>query len=158
MQYLQNWTTNDSYFRECHSEPGAFHHYKKHISIMKKGEYERMPVMHCFYSYQNTHKHNPDLFSTLTEDALEKLRNKECTFVLDGTHEGWAPEDQPVAIALYNSAIKNNIDPKMISFLSGNLREKANFRLYFSTLSTRSSPINVIEIMHWDTFQKQMME
>jgi hypothetical protein len=158
MQYLQNWTTNNSYFRECHSEPGAFHHYKKHISPMMKGEYERMPVMYCFYSYQNSYKHNPDLFSTLTEGALEKLRNKECTFVLDGTHEGWAPEDQPVAIALYNSAIRNNIDPQMISFLSGNLREKANFRLYFNTLSTRSSPINVIEIMHWDTFQKQMMK
>jgi hypothetical protein len=77
---------------------------------------------------------------------------------MDGTHEGWAPEHQPVAIALYHSAIKNNINPEVINFISGNLREKANFKLFFNSLQTKRSPINIVEIMHWDTFQRQMLD
>lgn len=158
MQYLQNWTINSDYFRECRSEPGSFNHYKRHIPLIKKNGFEKIPVMYAHYSYKNSYKGNPDLFATLTSDAISKLRNKECIFVLDGTHEGWAPEHQPVAIALYKSALKHNIDPVMVTFISGNLREKANFKIFYSSLENTTRPINIIEIMHWDTFQKQMMK
>lgn len=159
MQYLHNWTKNNRYFNECHNQVGSFNHYERHIHITKKREFKSIPVMYALYSYQSSYKGNPDLFSTLTDDAILKLRNKECIFVLDGTHEGWAPEDQPVAISLYYSAIKNNIDPAIVTFISGNLREKANFKIFYSSLNNPiTRPINVIEIMHWDTFQKQMMK
>ena len=157
MKHIQDWTTADTYFRECHSEIGCFYHYKKHLPHFKKAAFERMPVAFAHYSYNARFFPNSDVFATVKPEVLTQLREKKCLFVLDGTHEGWAPEEQAVAVSLYLSALRHNIDPEVITFLSGNLREKANFRLFHNSRVDKKKPINVVEIMHWDTFQKVMM-
>jgi len=157
MEHLQDWLKDDDYFRVCPSEIGCFHHYKKHLPHFKKGVYDRMPVMFAHYSYNKRWLPTSDVFATVKPEFLAKIRAKKCMFVLDGTHEGWAPEEQSVAMALYFSAIRHNIDPASVVFLSGNLREKANFRLFYNGRNDRVNPISIIEIMHWDTFQKVMM-
>jgi len=156
MQHLTDWLINTKYFRECPSEIGCFYHYKKHIPLLKKGSYNSITVLFAHYSYDAPFDTDTDVFSSIKPFYLDMLRQRKCIFILDGTHEGWAPEHQSVAIALYNSAIKNNIDPSAIFFLSGNLREKANFKNFHITHGDYY-PINIIEIMHWDTFQKVMM-
>ena len=162
MRYLRNWLKNNNYFTETHKGAGFFGYYMSLLSTPRRKVLRKMPVMYASYSYNNHWFRDPDsvnLFSTLTDDAILKLRNKECIFVLDGSHEGWAPEDQAVAISLYNSAIKSNIDPGMITFISGNLREKANFRLFYNSLNNPAhKPINVVEIMHWDSGQRNSMD
>ena len=156
MQHLTDWLTNNKYFRECPNEIGCFYHYKKHIPLLKRGSYNNITVLFAHYSYDAPFDTDSDVLGTIRPFYLDMLRQRKCIFILDGTHEGWAPEHQSVAIALYNSAIKNNIDPSAIFFLSGNLREKANFKNFHLTHGDYY-PINIIEIMHWDTFQKVMM-
>ena len=156
MKHIQDWLVNNNYFRECHSEIGCFYHFKKHLPLLKRASFEKIPVLFAHYSYGSRFTVDTDVFKCIKPQYLDMLRNQQCVFILDGTHEGWAPEEQAVAISLYNSAIKHNIDPSSISFLSGNLREKSNFKNFFVS-NGNHNPINIIEIMHWDTFQKVMM-
>lgn len=155
MKYFKEWLSNDRYIRECVSEIGCFHHYKKHLARPERKQYDSQYVIFAHYSYKSGIYSDSDLFKDIKPEFLNKLRARECVFVLDGTHEGWAPEHHNVAVALYNSAIKHNIDPAGVTFLSGNLREKSNFRIFYNGTNQTSNPINVIEIMHWDTNVKQ---
>jgi len=156
MIYFSEWLNDTTYVREMIDPPGSFHHYRKHLSFMKNREFDKVCVMMCQYSYKQGIYLDSDILGSIKTNFLDLLRNKQCVFVLDGSHEGWAVPHHAVSQALYNSAVKHNIDPAGIFFISGNLREKGIFDVYWHGLTEKKNKINVIEMMHWDSFQKAM--
>lgn len=158
MIYLSDWLNETTYVREMKDAPGMFYHFLKHLPNSLHKEFRKVPVMMCHYSYQTGIYADTDLFADVKPEYLEKLKNKQCVFVLDGSHEGWAVQHHAVAQGLYNSCVKHNIDPAGAFFISGNLREKGNFDLFWRSLEHPKNKLNVIEIMHWDGFQKQMLK
>ena len=157
MQYLTNWVIDTSYISEMRDAPGSFYHFRKHTTFLKNRAFDKVPVLMCCYSYQKGINAQTDILSSISASHLDMLRNRKCVFVLDGSHEGWAVQHHAIAQALYNSALKHNIDPAGIFFLSGNLRERGNFDLFWHSLPERKNKINVVEMMHWDSFQKSML-
>jgi hypothetical protein len=78
-----------------------------------------------------------DIFEYIDNTTLNLLKSGKIILIFDGTLEGYGYKNYPVRISLEKSAVKNNIDPKLIFFFTGNFKDS-------------SSIINVISIYNID--------
>lgn len=78
-----------------------------------------------------------DLFKFLSSETLLLLQSKKLIFILDGTFEGYGYNNYPIRKSLEKAALKNNIDPRLIFFFTGNFKDYSNI-------------INVISIFNID--------
>jgi hypothetical protein len=78
-----------------------------------------------------------DVFKFLTAEILLLLQSEKLIFILDGTFEGYGYNSYPIRKSLENAALKNNINPKLIFFFTGNFKDF-------------SDKINVIPIYNLD--------
>lgn len=67
-----------------------------------------------------------DVFAFLTAEALLLLQLGKLIFILDGTFEGYGYENYPIRKSLEKATAKYNINPKLIFFFTGNLRDYSN--------------------------------
>jgi hypothetical protein len=78
-----------------------------------------------------------DVFKFLSLKALLLLQLGKLIFILDGTFEGYGYDNYPIRKSLEKAALKNNINPKLIFFFTGNFKD-------------HSDTINVIPIYNLD--------
>jgi hypothetical protein len=78
-----------------------------------------------------------DVFKFLTSELLMLLQLGKLIFILDGTFEGYGYDTYPIRKSLEKAALKNNINPKLIFFFTGNFKDYSNI-------------INVIPIYNLD--------
>lgn len=69
---------------------------------------------------------NVDIFKFLTSDALLALQSEKLIFILDGTFEGYGYDNYPIRKSLEKAALKNNINPKLIFFFTGNFKDHSD--------------------------------
>ena len=86
-----------------------------------------------------------DIFQFIDPQSLQLMQSKKSFFVFDASTEGFSPiHDFPFFSMLYFNCKKYNIDPKMIIYVSANLKDEENIKKY--------SKENNVEPMHVFSF------
>ena len=91
---------------------------------------------------------NADVFESLELSFIEKIRNKQCFFVIDASEEGYCPVESGWFDAFYNTFGLYQINPRQVIFASSNLKDEENMQLY--------AKINNVVPMHvvsWNKFE-----
>jgi len=97
---------------------------------------------HVIIKYPNRWPEDLDLFKFIEKDAVKEIKNKNCYFIFNASAEGFNPY-QWFKI-LYFTCEKHNIDPKQIIFVSSNLKDDNNIKLYCKNKNKKL--INVITL------------
>lgn len=90
-----------------------------------KNDFSNISFIYALMSYPKQSFLDVDLLSYLEKETLDQLRNESIIFIFDATFEGFSPLEKPIAKSLYQSCIKNNINPKKIFYFTGNFLDNS---------------------------------
>lgn len=92
---------------------------------------------------------NSDIFSSLSQENLIKLQNKEIFFIFDSSTEGFSPVKHfPFFDVLYHNCEKYNVDPSMVIYVSSNLKDEENIVEYCKT--NNKKPLHVFSFVSFE--------
>lgn len=90
-----------------------------------------------------------DIFQFIDSDSLQLIQSKKSFFIFDASTEGFSPiHDFPFFSMLYFNCEKYNIDPKMIIYVSANLRDEENIKNY--SKENNVEPIRVFSFLSFE--------
>lgn len=92
---------------------------------------------------------NTDIFQYIPKKIRKQLKKKVCFFVFDASTEGFSPVNHfPFFDILYYNCQKYSIDPKMIIYVSGNLKDEKNIKKYAE--NRKVCPFNVFSFVSFE--------
>jgi hypothetical protein len=112
--------------------------------------------IHGLLEYPREWMPNVDLFSLISKEHLQLLKDKKIFFVFDASTEGFSPvKDFPIFDILYYNCEKYNVDPSMIIYVSSNLRDETNIQNYCKEKNKKS--INVFSFVSFEKVSKKKL-
>lgn len=104
--------------------------------------------IHALLGYPKWYK-NSDIFCYVKDKPLRMLQTNEAYFVFDASTEGFSTlYDQPFFDVLYFNCQKYDIDPSQIIFVSSNLRDEKNIKIF--SIKNNKKPINVFSFISFE--------
>jgi len=113
-----------------------FYHTENELSFLQNKEFVYVLMDYGKWT------HTTDIFKYIKPKMLNKIRKGKCYFIFDASNEGYSPFFEfPFFDAVYHNCKEYNIDPKMVIYLSSNLKDEENIKRYCATKNT--VPIHV---------------
>jgi hypothetical protein len=106
----------------------------------------------------------PDVFKYLNKKLLKAMKKKRMFFIFDASLEGFSPTgdyfsptgDYSIFDYLYRSCEIRKIDPRMVIYLSGNLKDEENIKAWAERTNQR--PIHVVSYLAFENFTTDTKE
>jgi hypothetical protein len=99
-----------------------------------------------------------DIFCYLTKNALDSIKNNSHVFFLfDVSVEGYCPFNKNFFSMLYYNCEKYNVSPKKVLFVSSNVMDYKNIKIYNKKNKIKQS-LNVYVFMHFKFALTHMIE
>jgi len=104
--------------------------------------------VHALLGYPKWYK-NSDIFCYIKDKPLRMLQKGKAYFVFDASTEGFSTlYDQPFFDVLYFNCEKYGVDPSQIIFVSSNLRDEKNIKIY--SRQNNKKPLNVFSFVSFE--------
>jgi len=104
--------------------------------------------VHALLGYPKWCK-DSDIFCYIKDKPLRLLQKNKAYFVFDASTEGFSTlYDQPFFDMLYFNCEKYRVDPSQIIFVSSNLRDEKNIKIY--SVKNNKKPLNVFSFISFE--------
>lgn len=117
---------------------------------------ENFYYVHGLLDYPEVWLPDLDLFSFMSENDLQLLKQRKIFFIFDASTEGFSPvKNVPFFDILYYCCGKHNVDPSMVIYVSSNLQDEKNIKEYCEIKNKK--PINVFSFVSFEKVVKKTL-
>ena len=111
---------------------------------------------HGLLKYPRKWENDDDLFCYLSLESIKLLQDKKIFFVFDASTEGFSTiHDFPFFDVLYYNCTKYNVDPDQIIYVSSNLKDEENIKIYCTDKNLK--PINVCCFVSFEEASRKLL-